>query len=141
MDCRSLAEQLVDLQTGLHQLPASQQLAILSSGTFFALQYLMNHQMTAHPKELSKGMSVSSARIAALLNQMEKQGLIVRTADPDDHRQTVISLTPEGMERIHQKRAEAVEAVARTLAELGPEDAEAYLRITAKILQNFQSRT
>lgn len=141
MDCRSLAEQLVDLQTGLHQLPASQQLAILSSGTFFALQYLMTHQMTAHPKELSKGMSVSSARIAALLNQMEKQGLIVRTADPDDHRQTVISLTPEGMERIHQKRAEAVEAVARTLAELGPEDAEAYLRITAKILQNFQSRT
>lgn len=140
MDYRALAEQLVDLQTGLHQIPASRYLFALGQGTFFALNYLATHREVAYPKELSRNMAVSSARIAALLNHMEKQGLITRAADPEDNRQVVVSLTRQGEALIREKRAEAVEAIAETLEQLGPEDAEAYLRIQYKIIRNFMNR-
>ena len=107
MDYRALAEQLMDLHVLLHQSPAGRQLEDLDRGTSLALGYLMAHHKMAHPKELGRGMAVSSARVAALLNHLEEQGLIRRTADPDDNRQTIVSLTAAGEERIRQRRAQA----------------------------------
>ena len=94
------------------------------------------HGMKAHPKELSKDMAVSTARIAALLNHMEEKGLITRQDDPNDNRQVIVSLTPEGNRAIGLKRGVAVECVARMLEHLGEEDAREYLRILRKIIQN-----
>ena len=137
MDYRQLGERLVDLQTGLHQVPISQELSTLDRGMFFALNYLVQHENMAHPKDLSREMADSSARLAALLNHLEARGLIRRSPDPQDNRQVPISLTEEGIQVIRHKREEIVEVAARTLEELGPEDAEAFLRIREKIVQNF----
>ena len=95
----------------------------------------MAHHKMAHPKELGRGMAVSSARVAALLNHLEDQGLIRRTADPDDNRQTIVSLTAAGEERIRQRRAQAVALLAQLLERLGPEDAAAYLRLRKKLIE------
>ena len=135
MDYRALAEQLMDLHVLLHQSPAGRQLEDLDRGTSLALGYLMAHHKMAHPKELGRGMAVSSARVAALLNHLEEQGLIRRTADPDDTRQTIVSLTAAGEERIRQRRAQAVALLAQLLERLGPEDAAAYLRLRKKLIE------
>ena len=137
MDYHALAEKLIDLQYGLHQVPANRQLSILDKGIFFALNYLMAQHKAVNPKELSKEMAVSSARIAALLNHLEEEGLVRRTADPEDKRQIRISLTEEGAQLIHDKRAEVVDILAHTLSQLGPEDANTYIRIQTKIIENF----
>ena len=135
MDYHALAEQLMDLHVLLHQSPAGRQLEDLDRGTSLALGYLMAHHKMAHPKELGRGMAVSSARVAALLNHLEEQGLIRRTADPDDNRQTIVSLTAAGEERIRQRRAQAVALRAQVLERLGPEDAAAYLRLRKKLIE------
>ena len=135
MDYHALAEQLMDLHVLLHQSPAGRQLEDLDRGTSLALGYLMAHHKMAHPKELGQGMAVSSARVAALLNHLEGQGLIRRTADPDDNRQTIVSLTAAGEERIRQRRAQAVALLAQLLERLGPEDAAAYLRLRKKLIE------
>ena len=70
MDYHALAEQLMDLHVLLHQSPAGRQLEDLDRGTSLALGYLMAHHKMAHPKELGRGMAVSSARVAALLAQV-----------------------------------------------------------------------
>ena len=134
MDYHALAEQLMDLHVLLHQSPAGRQLEDLDRGTSLALGYLMAHHKMAHPKELGRGMAVSSARVAALLNHLEGQGLIPRPADPDDNRQTIVSLTAAGEERIRQRRAQAVALLAQLLERLGPEDAAAYLRLRKKLI-------
>lgn len=139
MDYHILAEELIDLQSKLLKIPASQRLASLAEGELFVLNYLQRHQNTAHPKELSQGLVVSTARIAALLNRMEAQGIITRTPDPADNRQVIVTLTQAGRRMIRRKRAEIVALAARTLELLGPEDAQAYLRIQAKILCNFMN--
>ncbi len=140
-DYRALAEKLIELQMLFHLTPITRELSKLENGMFLALSCLANNQQEVHPKELSQKMAVSSARIAALLNHMEKEGLILRKADPKDNRQIVILLTDRGKQLIKQKREEVVNIMTDTLEELGPEEAEAYLRIQMKIIRSFMHRT
>ena len=67
---------------------------------------------------------------------MEQEGLIVRTADPGDSRQTIVSLTSRGEELMESTQSKAREQLAEVLESLGPEDAETFVRIQSKILQN-----
>lgn len=137
MDYQVIASQLLDLQLVMRPEPASRLLYTLENGTFLALQYLSERKNDVHPKELSRKMSVSTARIAALLNHMERDGLIIRNPDPTDSRQVTICLTELGEQLIKSKKAEMVSLIARALEELGQEDAEIYFHITKRLLQSF----
>ena len=141
MDYRLLAEQLVNLQSSLHVTPASRMLSALDRGELLALNYLVRHENAAYPKELSRGMAVSSARVAALLNHLERQGLIRRAPDPADSRQVIVSLTEAGLMEIRRKREEIIQAAMQILEELGPEDAKALLRIQEKLVRSSLRQT
>lgn len=75
MDYHALAEKLVGLKTYTHLMPVARKLSALEGGTFLALNYLTMYPEAIHPKELSQKMAISSARVAALLNHMEREGL------------------------------------------------------------------
>lgn len=141
MNYHALAEKLIDLHAFLRLVPVARKLSVIDKGTFFALNYLMSPQRAVHPKELSQKMAVSSARIAALLNHMEQEGLVVREPDPDDNRQINVSLTDQGKRLIKNIRAEVVDIMAEALEGLGPEDAETYHRIQMKMVQNLMRQT
>ncbi len=136
MDYRVLAEELLALGAQLSHVPANQQLSALMRGELFVLNYLMAHNNTAYPKELSQQMAVSTARIAALLGQMEEKGLVCRTPDTQDARHIIVSLTQKGLGEIKRKRELTVETVAKMLELLGPEDAKEYLRLQAELIQD-----
>ncbi|HIW74755.1 MAG TPA: MarR family transcriptional regulator [Firmicutes bacterium] len=141
MDYRALAENLIGLRALLYRMPAIRKLSALERGTFSALNYLAAHREGVHPKELSEKMGISSARVAALLNHMEREGLAARTTDPGDHRQILVLVTEAG-ERLNRDRTEeAVDIMARAFEELGPEEAEAFLRINRKLVQYFMRQT
>ena len=141
MDYRLLAEQLVNLQSSLHVTPASRMLSALDRGELLALNYLVLHENAAYPKELSRGMAVSSARVAALLNHLERQGLIRRAPDLADSRQVIVSLTEAGLMEIRRKREEIIQTAMQILEELGPEDAKALLRIQEKLVRSSLRQT
>ena len=133
MDYHLLAEELIELHRRLLSFPVNRMLADLAKGELFVLNYLMVHQDPVHPKELSQQMMVSTARVAALLNRMEEEGLIVSR----DNRQTIITPTQFGIQFVQEHRTGLVDAMAKALELLGPEDAQNYLRIQKKILQNL----
>lgn len=137
IDYRALAERLLDFQTLMRLAPIARELDVLDKGTFLALHCLLAEHKTVHPKELSQKMSVSSARIAALLHHMEEEGLVARRPDPNDNRKILVSLTRQGERMIQEKRARVVERMAEALEGLGPEDAETYLRIQMKMVRNL----
>ena len=95
---------------------------------------LLHHQ--AHPVDLSRGLVVSTARIAALLNRMEDKGLISRLPDPLNNRQVIVTLSPQGLEAIQTFRSQVIRSAAQMLADLGPEDAREFIRIQKKLLAN-----
>lgn len=141
MDYVSMAKDLLENHIDFLHVPASQEVSNLMKGEYFVLNYLFMHHHVAYPKELHRSMSVSSARIAALLNHMEEKGLVIRTPDHKDNRQVLVHLTSKGYTLIEEKRKEAVTAIVRLLEFLGPEDAQTYIRIQKKITTHYRSKS
>ena len=77
-----LATELLQVNEDLLRVPARHLISKLTQGEHFVLNYLLTHRHQAHPVDLSRGLVVSTARIAALLNRMEDKGLISRLPDP-----------------------------------------------------------
>ena len=140
MNYRKLAAELLSTQAELHLASIDRQMSRFSRGMYFALQFLTTHDGIAHPRDLSQGMSVSSARVAALLNRMEERRLIRRETDVNDNRQVVITVTEAGTCLLREMREELLDGVAQALESIGPEDAEAYLRIQRKMVDALVPR-
>ena len=141
MDYTSLAQELLTVRANLLQVPANQQLSQMVRGEMFVLNYLFTHEGAIHPKELSRQMAVTTARIASLLNHMEQKQLLLRRADPGDSRQFIVELTEQGRETIQIIRTEVIRYLRTMLEGLGPEDAQAYIRIQKKIWNNFRTES
>lgn len=139
MDYMELANELIDVQGLLLQVPAEQKLSKMAMGSLFVLNYLAFNEGCVHPKDLSEKMAVSSARIARLLNYLEEKKMVRRYADPQDNRQVIVVLTETGRNEIHRIRAEVLPSLADMLEKIGPEDAEAFIRIQKKIWSSYQS--
>lgn len=137
MDYTALANELLSVRANLLQVPANQQLSKMVKGELFVLNYLATHEKIVHPKELSEKMAVSTARIASLLNHMEEKKRILRYVDKEDNRQVIVILTDTGRQEIQRIREEVISHTSAMLESLGPEDAEAYIRIQKKIWSNF----
>ena len=136
MDYKELAEEYLMIRAQLLKVPASQQVTKLVKGELFVLNYLATHEKAVYPKDLSKEMVVSTARIAVILNQMEDKKWITRTADTEDNRQILVALTEEGHRVIEQQREKIIHAVVQMFEKLGPEDAAEFIRIQRKIGEN-----
>ena len=141
MDYSLLAGQLLNVQANLLQVPAYQQLSKMVRGELFVLNYLATHETAIHPKELSKKMAVSTARITFLLHHMEEKGLIARSSDLSDNRQIFVRLTENGVNAIQKARAEVISRVSSLLEALGPEDAREYIRIQEKDSGQFPGKS
>lgn len=138
MDYTVLAAELLRVRGALVRIPANRRISDMEKGELFVLNHMYTTGRDVHPKELSRIMAVSSARIASLLNHMEAKGMILRCADPCDSRQIFVRLTEEGREAALRCRDEALSKTAAMLEALGPADAENYIRILGRILNNCQ---
>ena len=135
---QALADELLHIRMDLLQVPVTQKLSGILRGELFGLNYLYNHDEGIHPKELSEKLSVSTARIASLLNHMEEKHLVVRETDPHDSRQVLVRLTADGLSVIRRCRSDVLTYVERMLESLGPDDAREYVRIQEKIYSNYK---
>ena len=139
MDYTALAEDLLQTRTSMSQMTVERQMSKMMKGEIFLLSYLSSHNNQAYPKELSKGMKVSTARIATILNHLEEQQFITRTTDAQDNRQIIVTLTKAGMQAAQEHRAQMLDYLVKMLELLGPEDAKEYLRLQKKLLQVFRT--
>ena len=135
MDYYAAARKLLALKTSLEHFPLNRHLLELTRGEFFVLDYL-NQKNAVNPKELSRVMSVSTARVAVLLKHMEEKGWILKTRDS---RQILVSITESGISTFEARYRETLLQAAALLKALGPEDAKSLLRIEEKIIHIFSS--
>lgn len=140
MDFSSLAVQLLQSRARLLLVPAQRDISRMLRGELFVLNYLREQQRTVHPKELSDSLCVSSARIARLLNVLEKDDMIDRHTDPADSRSVVVALTPKGEAEIDQVRRAVLDHISSMLQALGEEDSKTYIRILDQIYRNYQEQ-
>ena len=139
MDYRELAEQLVDIRHLSASMYAEREVSKAIDGRPFVLSRLYEEGEGTYPKQLRADMGVSTARIAAILNQLEESGYITREEDPQDSRHVLVKLTEEGFEIAHEQRDNLLDFFATLLKTLGPEDAREYVRLQGKMLSAMGS--
>ena len=135
MDYTQLAIRLIDLRAAAPQIKMERTMAQAVRGEVLALNYLAASGNRAYPKDMSRALMLTTARVAAMLRSLEGQGLVTRTPDPADSRQVIVSLTEKGVTLVQERRTGMIRSVSKMLEALGEEDAKAYVRIQAKLIE------
>ncbi len=138
MDYGILAENMMESFGSLLQVPAIQGAIDMARGDLGVMNYLLMHDNSAYPKQMSDVMAISTARVAAILNRLERMDLICRSPDGRDNRKIIVRLTEKGIDSIKQKRENLKQVLADVLDMLGEEDAQHFIRIQKRISQNFK---
>ena len=75
-------------------------------------------------------LELSTARIAAMLNNLERKGAITRARDEADRRRVVVRLTAQGREEVQTSYDAAVVCLAEVYRRMGEEDTRELLRLS-----------
>lgn len=138
MDYRELAAEFFKDLHSLKKARPQRHISESLRGETFALQYIAYHDGPVLPGEISGEMGISSARIAAALNNLEKKGLVTRRIDPDDRRRILVELTELGKEQARKHTEEILDNITQMLSVLSEQDAREYVRITAILAKNMK---
>jgi DNA-binding MarR family transcriptional regulator len=114
------------------RLHAARKFTDLSRGELYVLQMLTDKR-EAQPGDICAGLDVSTARVAALLNSMERKGWVKRFPDPADRRKIRVVITEAGEAKARDFRRGILEYVARLLRELGERDTRELMRIMDRL--------
>ena len=135
MDYTELAAEFLDKMQALRRLKPQKNITESLHGETFVLHYISLHGDDVLPGEISNEMDVSSARIAAALNSLEKKGLITRQIDPSDRRKILVKLTPAGENMSQKLQQDVINEATKMLRLLGEHDAREYVRITGRLAE------
>jgi DNA-binding MarR family transcriptional regulator len=73
-------------------------------------------------RELAAFLRLDPSQVVSLVDDLESQGLVVRTTDPDDRRSKVVEATERGHERAREATEALDEADALVFSTLGERD-------------------
>lgn len=98
-------------------------------GEHMVIRFLERHEEATSPKHLAEKLNLSSARIAALLNSLEKKGLIERNMDPQDRRRVSVTLTVAGKEIARREKKKFQDRVVNSFTAMGEEHTQQFLEL------------
>ena len=102
-------------------------------GEMAVLHLLSQEGRGLNAGEIAGMLRMTTSRIAAVLNSLEKKGMILRLCDPADKRRVLVTLTSRGMAYCLEKRREAKAHMTRLLSRLTEEEAETFTRLAIKL--------
>lgn len=83
-------------------------------------------------KKLGEYLYLDSGTLTPLLKKLEKQGLVARTRLPEDERNVVVSITPQG-QALQEKAAQVPLQMSQCLS-LSPQESQTLYNLLYKIL-------
>lgn len=134
MDYQELTQELMELLRAEARMPQPKQLRNFARGEMAVLIHLLEQPAGITAGKLSEGLSISSARVAAMLNTLQQKKYIQRSIDPLDHRRIRVTLTSDGRAAISAATELVTQMFETILHELGTSDASEYIRIFKRML-------
>ena len=134
MEVSSVTQELLETLEILCSRRSTAPWSDFSQGELRVLHHLADGGRAAMlPGELSADLSLSSARVAATLRQLEEKGLVSREMSHVDRRKIHVYLTAEGRRYIEKRFEHVVHSTERLVDFLGQEDARELVRILRRI--------
>jgi DNA-binding MarR family transcriptional regulator len=91
----------------------------------------LDREGPASVSELAQSMRVRPQSMAQTVGDLEAEGMVERSPDPDDRRRALVSLTGAGRARIEEDRAVREGWLVKALEELPTDDRETIDRAVA----------
>lgn len=135
MDYTHLAYEFMETMNQFRKRNMHKQFNESMHGEIFTLYYISQYEGSVIPSEISNEAGISTARVAATLNSLEKKGFITRKIDVSDRRRILVGLTPLGKEQIEGHFKMMMENTISMLSYLGEDDAKEYVRIMKRLAQ------
>lgn len=129
-----LAHQLGEINKKMMRISEYTKMTDANRGEGILLSYLMHHNNEATPVELSEALDVSSARIAALLNKMERKKLLERQKHPDNNKNVIVKLLPDGKKMHEEQERTFNQKVVSFFETLGEEKAALYVELQGEMV-------
>ncbi|MBW3088592.1 MarR family transcriptional regulator [Bifidobacterium sp. 82T24] len=92
-----------------------------------ALHMLAMSSVPLTPGRMSEALGVSPGRVSAILDRLEKKGLVVRETDPSNRRNVLVSITVEGRERERMLFHEIREKFVHVFNRMGEEHTRQFI--------------
>ena len=109
----------------------------------FNLMMLLRHQSGnqggLNQAQISNMMLVNRANITAIIDRMEKAGLVVRTTVPSDRRSNLVKLTERGAKLLDEIEPLYAEEVERIMAVLIKSDQKKLITMLERIRSNIST--
>lgn len=90
-------------------------------------------------KELAQRAAVEQPTMTATLGRMERDGFIVRAANPDDARSTLVRLSGQGVQQVPQVHIAVATINEKALKTLSSDERSSFFSVMTKIISNLQS--
>ena len=91
-------------------------------------------------KELARRAAVEQPTMAATLNRMERDAMILRTPDPSDRRSALVALTPLARGHIATVEQGVTNINALALEPLTPDERQQYIALLGKVTTVLEAR-
>lgn len=94
----------------------------------------LNEQEGKPMNKIGEELWCDVSNITGVVDRLEKQGLVRRTAHPDDRRISLITITPKGKEVLAGTLPEHEQALIQRLSNLSPEERKTLAELLKKII-------
>ena len=141
MSYAELARQLAEINKKMVKLPVYTQITDIGRGEGVLLSYLAHHDGKATPVELSEALDVSTARISALLNKMERKQCITRQKHLDNRKNVLILLLPAGAQQYKERSDQFSQNTIAFFEMLGEERAALFVELQDEMVRFLAKET
>lgn len=132
MDRKTAIEEFMHVTGRMLRAPKDCQIPGPARGEAASLVLLHLHGGKVLPGEMARSSGVSTARIAAILKQLESKGYITRDTSPADRRQVEVALTESGKTAAQQEMDFMFRKWNELLDFLGEKDTESFLHLMGR---------
>ncbi len=99
----------------------------------FLLFNLNQSENGLHPGELASLLKVGSSRAAALIKDLESEGLIISSADPDDNRKKIVLITEKGKEIVYKDKKHMDKTISFLVERVGLDNLRSFFELARKV--------
>ena len=129
----ALAQELLHALDATGPRPPHEDISQTQRGEMAVLRLLAREQRQMLAGEISRSLSMTTSRIAAVLNSLEKKEMIARLPDPADRRRVAVALTARGEDFCLARRKEAERDFTHLLERLGEDDARQFVHLLGRV--------
>ncbi|MDO4291864.1 MAG: MarR family transcriptional regulator [Eubacteriales bacterium] len=145
MDGMDLFRQLIRIRECYHRLDFGGLHPGVGNGEFAVMELVYRHSRQhgsifgAYVSELLRTTNASPPALSRVLRMLEKKGLCVRQADPQDRRSTCVYLTEDGL-RLREESSGAMRRFAKSvIGSMGEEELTELIRLMVRLEEVLQT--